>query len=112
MPLGWCLNLNLIMQHTDTLTTAAHDQCLMQGEIINAAAMADLVQDIEAYTGHEFTAAEIRACYNAAGELFVDSMQENAADSLPEAEAVEEVARLEALRPSKIRRQFILSILA
>jgi len=93
------------MKHADTLTTTAHDKCLMQGEMIDAATMAEIVQNIEADTGHEFTAAEIRACYNAAGELFVDSMQENAEDEA-------EIERLEKLRPSKIRRAFILSILA
>lgn len=99
-------------RHTDYLITIAHDKCLMQGEIIPAAAMADIVRDIEESTGHEFAPEEIRRAYAAAGELFVDSMQCNASDSLPEAEAIEEIARLEKLRPSVIRRQFIISILA
>ena len=83
----------------------------MQGEIITAETFADIARDIEEYTGHEFSPEDIRRAYYAAGELFVDSMQCNAGDSLPEEEAIAEIARLQKLRPSVIRRAVIISII-
>jgi len=101
--------------HLESLTCHVTENSMRGGEPLTPYYFADLVLRYEQDENVKFTDGEILQALRDGTETWVDSMQENAQDTVGEKErdqawADEQIAYYEKYRPSVIRRQQVMAL--
>lgn len=97
-----------------SLASYLHDEFVGCGEILPAAAIAQIITDCEFDSGTQFTEKEILVAVREAQNLTCESYIGNAYDSTDwtQEQRDQEIAKWEAQRPKRVREKQVAAILA